>query len=354
MMSKKRFSRIVVILVFIAIIVTVLTGCDSLLKFSSKLTAPSLSVIGNTIYWEPVESASSYDVYKNNNFLTTVSDTYYIAEGNEADSQYYVIAKAAEGAKDSDKSDPVIIHKQSGFSVDEIMEIELSSNCYTVPANINCVSVTGNASGAYILVADRTRDLVIELNGVKMTSPQGKSCIMTDDGTYDASEKKYSVTIKVSGTNVLTGSDYTSVPATPQDNTGQKGTKGGSGGSGIILPNVCITGDGSLTLDGGNGGPGGTGAASSGWSTAVYGNGGDGGNGGCGIKTTNAVLAMSLTGVLKAYGGKGGSKGRPGSNGSILSGPWATAKWDSCYGSMGTDGTAIIGEFKQLSGVYST
>lgn len=349
---KGNLRKIVVFCLIMLLTFTTLTACDSLFKFNSKLTTPNVSVVGNTIYWDAVEGAVNYEIYQNDSLLTTVTDTHYVMSENNVTSQIYVVAKDSDSSKDSEKSNKVVVYKQADFTEEESMHIALSSGGYTIPTNINYVQITGSSSNAYIVVADRTTDLFIELLNVTITSPEGKSCIMSSDGSYDASAKRYGVTIKVTGTNVLTGGDYTSVPSTPSDNSGKKGTQGGDGGSGIVLPLVAITGDGSLTLNGGKGGAGGTGAASSGWSTARYGNGGNGGSGGCGIKTTTVIVSMSITGIIKAYGGLGGAKGAPGSNGSVVSGPLNTSNWSNCYGSVGSDGSSLVGDIKQFCGTY--
>lgn len=350
----KNKVRIVMCCVMVGVLFFMLSGCNSIFKFDSitgKIKAPEPLVIGNVICWDSVNGAVSYEIYKNNELIETINDTYFVPNNDEI-AQFAIKAIGETTSKNSEMSSAVVMYKQSGFVEDETMNIELTNGCFTIPSNINYVLVSGTSSSAYIVVEDRTTDLFVELNNVIMTSPEGKSCIMTREENYDASELRFGVTIKVNGISVLNGANYTTVPGTPNDNSEKKGYAGGNGGSGIVLPLISITGSGQITLNGGNGGKGGTGAASSGWSTSCYGNGGNGGNGGYGIKATKLVLTMSKEGIVKAYGGQGGSKGSPGSNGSIVSGPLNTSNWKNCYGDDGTDGESSLGDIKIIGGTY--
>lgn len=344
-------SKFIVFLLCIATLVFVLCGCSEGPSINS-LDAPDIVVVGNTIVWNAIKDAESYAVYCNGKQISTTTETHYTSFDNSEDMQFSVKALHSNDRKNSAESRKVVIYKQTGFDDNEKMYLNLSSGGYAIPSNIKYVKITGSSSSANIVIADRTTDLFIELNNVTMTSTMGKSCISTMNDEYDSSLKHFAVTINVVGTNVLTGSNYTAVPSQPAVNSEQKGKNGVDGGSGLILPLISFTGDGHLTLVGGNGGKGGTGAASEGLSSSVYGNGGNGGNGGCGIKTTKAVMTMGLTGVVKAFGGYGGEKGAPGGNGSILSGPLFTGNWSNCYGNPGTDGCSLIGDMYMFSGIY--
>lgn len=352
-MKFKKSLLFIVAITTLFVLVYVATGCQSSSKSNGKIEAPTLNVIGNTMYWEPIDNALSYDIYCNDILLTNTTNCYYITDDLECTTQFYVITKSPKGSdKDSQPSDKVAISKQTGYSAAETMNLNLSSGNVTIPANINYVIVSGSLDNTSLLIASRTEDIKIELNNVTWTSSEKYSCITTADRTFDLEKNKFSATIVVNGTNVLTGHDYLSTPAQPATNSGQNGSKGGEGGSGIVLPKVAITGSGSLTLVGGKGGPGGKGADSSGFSTAVYGNGGDGGNGGSGIKCSLVILSMASTGIVKAYGSTGGSGGYPGNNGSILTGPLYTSSYKEHYGNAGESGQSLVGEIKQFGGTY--
>lgn len=348
---------------FVIVLMIILCGCSFLFESGSdkttytpiitKLGVPDVTALGNTVLWDTISEATEYDVYSNNTFLTTVSDTYYIASELSDTTAFYIIAKNQDESRNSQKSNNVILYKNCDFSSEETMEIKLSNNSgYYVPATINYVTVSGTAVNSYIIISDRTKDIVIELDNVNITSLQNKNCISTDGNSYDFSLKRYSATIIVKGTNLLNGSNYNSKPQKPSENSGRKGTKGGEGGSGIVLPNIALTGNGSLTINGGNGGEGGDGSNSSGFSSAVYGHGGDGGSGGSGIKCTTLLLVMDITGITSTHGGLAGTRGAPGGNGSVLTGPFNTANWSNCYGDNGVNGSSLIGAIKQISGVY--
>lgn len=351
-MKKRLIISIACILIVFSI---VLTGCgifgDGGL-FSSKLAAPEVSVMGGVVMWSKVNNATMYEIYKNGVLVNSTSETHYSFEDITEDAQVYVVAVDETEGKTSESSSKVLVYQQSGFSSEESMSIELQSGGYVIPANIKYVSITGNSTNAYITIADRTTDLIVLLSNVNLTSPEGKNCIATSDGEINSNNKRYSVSIKVNGTNILQGGNYVSVPSRPSDNSGKKGGKGGDGGSCLVLPYAVFLGNGSLVLNGGNGGAGGEGANSSGWSTACYGNGGDGGNGGNGIEVEKAVLAMSLTGLVESYGGAAGAKGAPGANGSVLSGPINTSNRKNCYGREGSEGLSVSGDLQLVSGIY--
>lgn len=349
---KKIIIAVVCIVIVAAVVLVACNVFGDGGLFSSKLAAPEVSVMGGVIMWDKVNNATMYEVYKNGVLVNTTSETHYSFEDITEDAQVYVVAIDEEESKTSESSSKVLVYQQSGFSSEESMTIELESGGYVIPANIKYVCITGNSTNAYITIADRTSDLIVSLNNVNLTSPEGKDCIATSDGEINSNNKRYTVSVKVNGINILQGGNCTSVPSQPSDNTSKKGGKGGDGGSCLVLPYIVFCGNGSLTLNGGNGGAGGKGADSSGWSTACYGNGGDGGNGGNGIETEKAVLAMSLTGLVESYGGTAGTKGAPGANGSTLSGALYTSSWKNSYGKEGTEGLSVLGDIQLVSGIY--
>jgi hypothetical protein len=61
---------------------------------------------------------------------------------------------------------------------------------------------------------------------------------------------------------------------------------------------------------------------------------------------------MALGSIVSVRDGTGGTKGTPGNNGSILSGPIASAVWSSTYdiGVTGNDGKSVIGQRMIIQG----
>ncbi len=353
----KKSILIVVVITLLIVSCLFLNACN-LFDFINDLSpqeiqSPSISIIGNTIIWDSVSGADTYDVYKDDELIDSTSNLYHIEENNSANAQFYVCSKESSTGKTSAASNKVIMYKQCDFLDSETMYISLTYGAgYVIPSNINHVYIIGSASGTYVEIANRTTDLVITLDNVNMTSSEGKHCIATQDGDYSTNNKHFSVTICVIGTNVLNGSDYYTVPSQPKENTETKGLDGGNGGSAIVLPSIVFVGDGIISLNGGNGGQGGEGADSSGFSTSRFGAGGNGGDGGNGICCTVAVMAMNITGCVKAFGGDSGDKGSPGVNGSVLSGPLYSSNYGDYYGNSGDVGVSLVGEMKSLRGTY--
>ena len=336
----------------IVTLIIVLCACNIKNLFAKKIETPQPSVIGNIIYWSEIEGAEKYAVFCNNEQIAETIGVGYIAESSAENKQYHIVALGGDGFKDSSPSQKVVVYKSTQYSSEETMVISLENDReYLVPMNINYVTVSGSAQNTNIKIADRFSDLVILLQDVTLTSSHGKSCITTSDNDYSMTTKKYTVTLQCKGTNHLTGGIGYDAEGKPDTNSGKKGFNGEEGGSGIILPSLLLIGDGALYLQGADGGNGGTGADSSGlFSSAVYGKGGNGGNGGAGIKCTRMAMNMTNGGICSAYGGIGATGGKPGSNGSALTGPFYTAQWDSSYGSNGENGLSVTGSIIQCNG----
>lgn len=356
----KNRIKIVLCICLLMIMSTSFIGCEKISNFFNgliSLSAPEVTVVGNTIVWDSVKGAKEYEIYKDDNLVSTTGATYYTSIDNDKAVQFYVVAKSKNGKRKSDQSQKVVVYKQSGFLEEETMNITLKSGVYVIPANICYAVINGSSDNATISIENRSTNLVLVLNSVNMTSVQEKGCITTNDGSYDIQKNRFSVTLVVNGTNILKGSAINSLPPQQPNNAQKKGKTGFDGVSGIVLPAIAITGGGSLTCYGGQGGQGGEGSDSSGsifsGSLASPGDGGDGGKGGYGIATTKLVMAMDFTGTVNAYGGKGGKEGIYGANGNISTGLWNNILDTLRKGEKGQDGESMVGDILQIGGIYS-
>ncbi len=322
----------------------------------SPLETPIVQAVGNVLYWNKIENAVEYRVIKNGETYVTTKNLFVRVDDLAQNSEFSVVAKASNQSQNSKTSDRVLISRNTGFTEEESLTITLSdeneTNQYSVPSNINCVTITGTVSeevNAKIEFEARTSDIFIQLNGVSMTAGESVNCLGMKNDAYDETSN-YSAIIKVTGENHLTCKSVTKTPGQPAQNTEIQGGTGYVGGSPILFSKLAIIGDGSLELIAGNGGNGGKGANSAGFSSKRYGFGGNGGTGGSGVYSAKTVLAMDYGGIVRATAGIGGNGGEPGANGSIVSSIWG-ATWDSYYGQKGADGSKIRGEFLNLQGV---
>lgn len=347
----KKIVRLMCTIIIVSVLF--ISGCEGGIAGLFKLDTPQIESIGNVIQWQPIEKAEEYDILFNEKVIATTKDTYYILETVEEVGQINVVAKTEK--RSSDKSNGVRAIKTENFKQYETQTVELkNNNKINVAPNINYVTVTGTAINTCLIIAERTTDIVIKLENVTMTSPNGFSCIATVDNNYDSTKNNFSAIIIAEGINTLNGKSVTVLPSQPATNSEKDGQDGIEGGSGIVFPKIAIMGSGSLTLSGGNGGKGGKGADSAGWVAAVFGDGGDGGDGGYGIKATKIAVAMEYSGICKCSGGEGGKGGNPGANGSIISGPIysAAGNYERYYGKDGEPGGATIGELFQYRGSF--
>lgn len=317
-----------------------------------KIEAPVLESVGTYILWNEVSEATCYDIYKNGEFYKSTLETQHNIGNLNDDASFYVIAVSTDSERNSDKSNSCLIKRNNGFSASETMSIYLTNGTnFSVPANILFVDVYGTAVDSSIIIENRYQNLKIRLNNVNLSSPKGADCISIKGGALNISAMKFETLIEVVGYNILKGSDYTTKPFSPEDNTEIKGENGGNGGSGLVLPDIKISGSGNLVIHAGNGGPGGDGSNSSGWENKIPGKGGNGGNGGDAICCNNLYLVMEMTGSVNCYAGIGGIKGSHGINGSALTGAWVMHKLDSMNGNDGRNGLSVRGSKKIICGI---
>lgn len=332
-----------------------LCGCSFSSLFGG-VEPPEITSVANVLHWEAVEDAVSYHVYAGEQLVGTTESTFFVLSGLNSDSDV-TVKSVSKKDKESKPSNAVQVQKTASFTAAETMEIALEDDKeYSVPADIRYVKVTGSGTSAGVTIQNsRVNDIVIELQDVTMLSGKENNCFRSENNVLDAAELKYNVIFVIKGNNSLTGASQTETPpAQTQVNSGKSGTDGYSGRTPIVLPTVIMTGDGSLILKGGDGGPGGVGAPSKGFSADGFGGGGDGGSGGGGIKCTTLIMAMESGTRVTASGGKGGKGGNAGDNGNLLTGPFASlfGVWQAACGDYGADGKPLTGELIEYSGGF--
>ena len=299
-------------------------GCRACAAFSgcvifgsSKPEAPAVTAVGNVLLWDAVEGAEGYEVFRNGVSAGVTNDTFYVVRGAEQAAEYSVAA--VKGEKQSDRSTIVTVEKAKNFGAGESMEIVLESETsYTIPSSVNYVSITGEAEGVTVVIAERLRTLYIDPNAASFSSPEGQDAVFAQE--YDPTAKKaeteegeeeetaagsaFSVILNVTGENTIAGSNYRTVPEAP----------------------------------------------------AAYS--GNGGNGGSGIACDYCVVAMDIAGLCVASGGAGGTGGMFGANGSLITGPINSAISGSLSGAEkdrgknGQSGVGCTGEVKIISGGF--
>ncbi len=318
------------------------------------VSAPYIISLGNIIKWDACKNADEYLIFQDNVKILTTSETQIEIEDASVDHTYTVIARNIENNVESEKSNIALVSKSFGFDQKEILELDPQNigTYYTIAPSIRkvvCKSEEQMVVESNFIIHDREHDLFFELENVTIRSME-KAVITTRDGTYSRADQNWNLIFEVAGKCGVIGMDQTFVPAQPSDNTEKRGSNGLSGTDAIIAPTVVVRGSGEFTVSGGNGGAGGRGANSTTWATNYYGDGGNGGVGGDGIVSQFFVLQMETDGVVYVSNGRGGARGAPGVNGSILTGPWSTSDYNEHYGIAGKDGTALRGSVITLGG----
>lgn len=317
-----------------------------------NLIAPYLMSFGTYLSWETVSNATEYDIYCNNRYVETITKTTYNLNDVEYDSEYYVIAK--NNGKSSPKSNIAVASKNTNFSNSEILDLTgKSSYNSSISSSVRKVIIANSSSFAWLAaIEERTADLTFELRNVNIIGS-----IYTHDLSYSRSKSNFNVTFEITGDCSIKGADGSNgfdFSDSRYDNSELAAGTGGNGGNAIIVPTVIITGSGNFTVTGGNGGNGGVGSATSKWeSSSAPGKGSNGGNGGAGVKTSYFILKLnSANNTVTVSDGKGGAKGTPGVNGSIITGPAASIMWKDMYdiGKVGEDGRSSFGTKRILSG----
>jgi len=317
--------------------------------------------VGNTIVWNKVTKAAQYEIYQGQTLIDTTENNYYCAGDLENDLDYAIKATNKEdGYKSSKLSESVTLFRNVGFLVEEIQNITLKSNTvYEISVDYKKVILTmpnglSSVDHVQIKILPRDNDLTIELSDVSIYGSPNEPTITTYNNSVSYNSSPYTINFVLDGDNKIYGGSANGMPDKPSTNSNTDGLKGYAGRDAILLSHVNFTGNGNLSLYGGDGGTGGTGSDSSGLSTAIYGSGGNGGDGGNGLNCSKFVLNIDSTKTLTAIGGDGGSGGSPGSNGSVLTGPAMTADWANRFGKDGYNGLAFSGTEFKISGQKSS
>lgn len=128
------------------------------------------------------------------------------------------------------------------------------------------------------------------------------------------------------------------------------GTNGGNGGTGIIAGNITVDMTGTLNVYGGNGGGGADGTNGTDGTGENGGRGGDGGAGNYAVRSESQIVVKN--GTVNLHGGASGSSGRGGNGGKGTKGANGTANPNSTYGypggaggKGGDSGNVMLGSF---------
>lgn len=320
------------------------------------MLSPRIISFGSFLSWDEVEEADVYEIYCDGTLETVCDKPFYRIGDLPKDSDYCVAAKNSSTGEKTDKSNTVKVSKNCNFTDGEILNLT-GRDYYAgkITAETRKVIIGSKNKTVFALdvfLAERTADIVFELKNVDVTG-----YVMTDDYSYKRAENDYNVIFDVTGDcsiNGENGSDGFDYSSSVYDNMEIDAGKGEDGGSVIILSSVVVRGSGNLNFSGGNGGNGGRGSATTKWeSKNGPGAGADGGNGGTAVKCAYLVTDFdSENFCVGIKDGVGGKKGKPGENGSIITGPMASAMWKDMYdiGKAGKNGKSVIGSKKIIKG----
>ena len=306
-----------------------------------KLTSPFIRNFSDYIVWDEVKNANSYEIYLDDKLiLETDEHNYTIGEINN-DKKVYVIAKN-DNIK-SEKSNILNIEKNISFSTNEILDLSgKTSYKKAISSEIRKI-VISNKIELDLMILERNIDLVIELNDADIIGS-----IYTKDYIYNKSEMDYSVIFELNGDcyiESLNGNNGMDYSMSEYNNSATDGENGRNGYDSVVVPALIINGEGNLNITAGDGGNGGKGSATTTFEAVNGpGKGSNGGNGGSAIKTS--TLLLDFIGEINYKNGNGGTKGKPGNNGSIITGPVASMMWNDVYdiGKDGNVGQSIINE----------
>lgn len=104
---------------------------DLPITMPTNLVAEALSVSSISLSWNEVENALSYNVYRNNEFVTNVANPAYTDNDLEYDTEYCYMVSAVRNETESEKTEEVCI-KTLGESIEE-----LSSSISVYPNPVN-------------------------------------------------------------------------------------------------------------------------------------------------------------------------------------------------------------------------
>lgn len=306
--------------------------------------------LGTRLLWNKIGRDVDYEVYCNGELADTVQTETYRFSELPSDAECYVIAK--EGKDNCVISNTVTVFSDRGFAESEVLVLsDMGTYNTLIASTVRKVCIYGTVS-LNLQIESRKSDLYFELNNADIFG-----CIKTSDGGFSRTKHDFSVIFDVTGNCSIRGADGANgfdFSDARYDNGEQNAGVGGNGEEALLLPSVIIHSDGNLTVSGGNGGNGGKGSATTTWEgSKTPGKGSNGGNGGAAVKTSYFVMDMgSSAASVKIIDGKGGSKGMPGNNGSLITGPLVSAMWSDVYdiGKYGNDGKSELGTKKLYKG----
>lgn len=325
-------------------------------KPSGGMLSPRIISFGDFISWDVVENADEYEIYCDGELKSVVKEPLYRVGDLSKDSNFCVVAKNTVKGEKTDKSNLVKVSKNGNYASGEILNLtDRSGFVSQVSPSVRKMVIGGQSRTSFeigAVLAKRTTDIVLELNNIDLTG-----FITTDDYSYKRADNDYNVIFKLKGNCSFkgeNGSDGFDYSDSVYDNMEIDAGEGFNGGTALIVPSLVVCGSGELSVSGGNGGNGGVGSATTKWeATNGPGAGADGGDGGAAVKCSYVAVDFESDSFFVSFtDGKGGKKGVPGENGSIITGPMASAMWKDMYdiGKAGKNGKSVIGTKKIIKG----
>lgn len=314
---------------------------------SQNFLAPRVISFGSYISWTPVSGATSYEIYKDDFLIETQTDTIYNVGDLDKDSQFYIFAQKSD-TDQSVKSNIVTVSKNCDFAENEILDLSDWGNLsITVDSSIRKIVVhkKGIPLNFDCNIAERSTDLIFDLSDVTLNGS------INCGSDYSRLTKDYNVIFNINGLCALKGTDGKTSSFVFEDDSEKDGIDGTDGEDALVVPTVILRGDGEFQICGGNGGNGSKGASTTVTSSASIGVGSNGGNGGAAVKTQYFILEMTASSIVTIKDGRGGEKGPPGDNNSIITGPLISMMWGDVYdiGKNGMSGKSILGR-KTITG----
>lgn len=355
-------KSIILTVVTIAVSTFFMCGCGSAgqnrkpPKVSDDMLAPRIISFGNILWWDDVIKATDYEVYRNDVLCDTVKTAMFRLTNVTEDSEYFVVAVDKKTSERTEKSNIVTVSQNNNFTAEQTLDLT-GGGSYSgeIPPSVRQVIIGGASRSDFNLSAvlqERANDITFVISNVSITG-----FIATENFSYKRADNDYNVIFDVTGQCAVkgpTGDDGFDYSEKIYDNKEIDAGSGSNGGSPLVLSSIVVCGSGNLSIVGGNGGNGGIGSSTTKWEAVNGpGAGADGGDGGDAVKCAYLVVDMDSDECNVCISdGVGGAKGKPGTNGSIITGPPATAMWKDMYdiGKAGKNGKSVIGSKKIIRG----
>lgn len=256
-----------------------------------SIASPVLTSFDSYVIWDFVEEAVGYIVSVDDVEQAETTVNYFNVVDN---GQVAVKVKAVHETKGSSKYSNSLTIGDASFAPYEIMTIYADGNSHSIPAMVSkvivsqCTSIKDNVPDSarryldQLVVENRTSPLLIELDEVTISANDGITGIGTSSPISSSSDLSSLLIVRavgdgsssINGGNGRSGED--GKDAGKMFGVGGDGYDGEQGLPAIRWENVLIDGVQDLHLNGGTGGYGGDGGSGKG------NNSGDGGNGGTG------------------------------------------------------------------------